>query len=89
MLKEIYEQPAAVRETILGRVSLDSGQIFLDEMSLTDDALREMKIQLVACGTYQHAGVGKFLIEQLAGVATEVDYGSNSAIAIRSSTAAR
>jgi glucosamine--fructose-6-phosphate aminotransferase (isomerizing) len=78
MLKEIYEQPAAVRETILGRVSLDSGQIFLDEMSLTDDALRKIeKIQLVACGTSWHAGlVGKFLIEQLAGVATEVDYGS-------------
>ena len=78
MLKEIYEQPAAVRETILGRVSRDSGQIFLDEMSLTDDALREIeKIQLVACGTSWHAGlVGKFLIEQLAGVATEVDYGS-------------
>jgi glutamine---fructose-6-phosphate transaminase (isomerizing) len=78
MLKEIYEQPAAVRETILGRVSRDSGQIFLDEMSLTDDAVREIeKIQLVACGTSWHAGlVGKFLIEQLAGVATEVDYGS-------------
>ena len=78
MLKEIYEQPAAVRETILGRVSRDSGQIFLDEMSQTDDALREIeKIQLVACGTSWHAGlVGKFLIEQLAGVATEVDYGS-------------
>jgi glucosamine--fructose-6-phosphate aminotransferase (isomerizing) len=78
MLKEIYEQPAAVRETILGRVSSDSGQIFLDEMSLTDDALREIeKVQLVACGTSWHAGlVGKFLIEQLAGVATEVDYGS-------------
>jgi glucosamine--fructose-6-phosphate aminotransferase (isomerizing) len=78
MLKEIYEQPAAVSETILGRVSRDSGQIYLDEMSLTDDALRRIeKVQLVACGTSWHAGlVGKFLIEQLAGVATEVDYGS-------------
>jgi glucosamine--fructose-6-phosphate aminotransferase (isomerizing) len=78
MLKEIYEQPAAVRETILGRVSPDSGQIFLDEMTLTEDALRGIeKIQLIACGTSWHAGlVGKFLIEQLAGVATEVDYGS-------------
>ena len=78
MLKEIYEQPAAIRETILGRVSRDSGLVFLDEMSLTDEVLRDIeKIQLVACGTSWHAGlVGKFLIEQLAGVPTEVDYGS-------------
>jgi glucosamine--fructose-6-phosphate aminotransferase (isomerizing) len=78
MLKEIFEQPTAVRETILGRVSQDTGLVFMDEMTLTDKDFREIdKIQLLACGTSWHAGlVGKFLIEQLAGVPTEVDYGS-------------
>jgi glutamine---fructose-6-phosphate transaminase (isomerizing) len=78
MLKEIFEQPNAVRETILGRVSQDTGLVFLDEMHLTDDDFRGFtKVQLLACGTSWHAGlVGKFLIEQLAGVPTEVDYGS-------------
>jgi glutamine---fructose-6-phosphate transaminase (isomerizing) len=78
MLKEIFEQPTAVRETILGRVSQDTGLVFLDEMSLTDDDFRAVtKIQLLACGTSWHAGlVGKFLLEQFAGVPTEVDYGS-------------
>jgi len=78
MLKEIFEQPTAVRETILGRVSEDTGRVFLDEMKLTDADFRSIdKVQLIACGTSWHAGlVGKFLIEQLAGLPTEVDYGS-------------
>ena len=78
MLKEIFEQPTAVRETILGRVSEDTGLVFLDEMKLTDADFRTIdKVQLLACGTSWHAGlVGKFLIEQLAGLPTEVDYGS-------------
>jgi glutamine---fructose-6-phosphate transaminase (isomerizing) len=78
MLKEIFEQPTAVRETILGRVSQDTGLVFLDEMKLTDDDFRSVnKIQLLACGTSWHAGlVGKFLLEQFAGIPTEVDYGS-------------
>ena len=78
MLKEIFEQPTAVRETILGRVSQDTGLVFLDEMNLTDDDFRSInKIQLLACGTSWHAGlVGKFLLEQFASVPTEVDYGS-------------
>jgi glucosamine--fructose-6-phosphate aminotransferase (isomerizing) len=78
MLKEIHEQPTAVRETILGRVSPESGRIFLDEASLADDVVRGIdKVLLLACGTSWHAAlVGKFLIEQLAGIPTEVDYGS-------------
>ena len=78
MLKEIFEQPTAVRETILGRVSQDTGQVFLDEMTLTADDFRNIdKVLLIACGTSWHAAlVGKFLIEQLARVPTEVDYGS-------------
>ncbi|MGE3276000.1 MAG: glutamine--fructose-6-phosphate transaminase (isomerizing) [Vicinamibacterales bacterium] len=78
MLKEIFEQPNAVRETILGRVSLDSGEVFLGEMALTDDDFRQVdRVLLLACGTSWHAGlVGKFLIEEQARIPTEVDYGS-------------
>jgi len=78
MLKEIFEQPHAVRDTVLGRASLDSGQIFLDEMAISDKDLRGIdKITLLACGTSWHAAlVGKFMIEELAKLSVEVDYGS-------------
>ena len=78
MLKEIFEQPTAARETILGRVSQDSGRVFLDEMKMTEKQLASIdKITILACGTSWHAGlVGKFMIEQLARVAVDVDYGS-------------
>ena len=78
MLKEIFEQPTAVRETILGRVSQDSGQVFLEEMKITEAQLAAIeRITILACGTSWHAGlVGKFLLEQLVRVPVEVDYGS-------------
>jgi glucosamine--fructose-6-phosphate aminotransferase (isomerizing) len=78
MLKEIYEQPAAVRDTILGRVSPESGRVFLNEINLTDAELaRVERVTVLACGTSWHAGlVGKFLIEELAHLPVEVDYGS-------------
>jgi glucosamine--fructose-6-phosphate aminotransferase (isomerizing) len=78
MLKEIFEQPNAARETILGRVSQDSGRVFLEEMKITEAQLRAVdKITILACGTSWHAGlVGKFMIERLARVPAEVDYGS-------------
>ncbi len=78
MLKEIYEQPRAVRDTTLGRISLDTGQIFLDEMQISEVGFRvAKKINIVACGTSWHAGLaGKFMIEGLARVPVEVDYGS-------------
>jgi glucosamine--fructose-6-phosphate aminotransferase (isomerizing) len=78
MLKEIYEQPMAARETILGRLSQDSGKVFLEEMRMTDEQLRAIeKVTILACGTSWHAGlVGKFMIETLARVQVEVDYGS-------------
>ena len=78
MLKEIYEQPSAARDTILGRVSLDRGRIFLEDMSISDETFRTLeKITIVACGTSWHAGlVGKYLIESLAQLPVEVDYGS-------------
>jgi glutamine---fructose-6-phosphate transaminase (isomerizing) len=78
MLKEIYEQPSAVRETALGRVSQDTGHIFLDQMEITEAEFREAKkINIIACGTSWHAGqAGKFMIESLARVPVEVDYAS-------------
>ena len=78
MLKEIFEQPAAVRETILGRVSQDTGRVFLEEMNLTDAQLARIeRVTILACGTSWHAGlVGKLLIEELARVPVDVDYGS-------------
>jgi glucosamine--fructose-6-phosphate aminotransferase (isomerizing) len=78
MLKEIHEQPRAVRETALGRVSQDSGQVFLEEMEITAEEFRRLqKLNIAACGTSWHAGLaGKFMIERLARVPVEVDYAS-------------
>src|SRR5580658_4373124 len=78
MLKEIYEQPRAVRDTTLGRISLDTGHIFLDEMQISEDEFRAAKkINILACGTSWHAGqAGKFMIESFARVPVEVDYAS-------------
>ena len=78
MLKEIYEQPSAARDTILGRVSLDRGRIFLEDLNVADETFRTLdKVTIVACGTSWHAGlVGKYVIETLAKLPVEVDYGS-------------
>jgi glutamine---fructose-6-phosphate transaminase (isomerizing) len=78
MLKEIYEQPRAVRDTALGRVSQDTGHIFLDQMEISEAEFRAAgKINIIACGTSWHAGqAGKFMIETLARVPVEVDYAS-------------
>jgi glutamine---fructose-6-phosphate transaminase (isomerizing) len=78
MLKEIFEQPTAARETILGRVSQDTGRVFLEEMKITEAQLAGIeRVTILACGTSWHSGlVGKFMIEQLARVPVEVDYGS-------------
>jgi glucosamine--fructose-6-phosphate aminotransferase (isomerizing) len=78
MLKEIYEQPRAVRDTTLGRVSLDTGKVFLDEMSITADDFRNFeKVYIAACGTSWHAGLAaKFMLERLAKIPVEVDYAS-------------
>ena len=78
MLKEIHEQPWAVRETVLGRTSAENGRVYLHEMGLDEAALRDIeRIVICACGTSWHSGlVGKFLIEELARVPVEVDYSS-------------
>ena len=78
MLKEIFEQPRAVRDTTLGRISVDSGRVFLDEMQLSEEELRNVRqVKMVACGTSWHAALaGKFMVEKLARLPVEVDYGS-------------
>ncbi|HEY8411560.1 MAG TPA: glutamine--fructose-6-phosphate transaminase (isomerizing), partial [Pyrinomonadaceae bacterium] len=79
MLKEIYEQPRSVRDTVQGRISLDTGHVFLDEMNnITEaDFKRFSSIKIAACGTSWHAGLaGKYMIEQLARVPVDVDYAS-------------
>src|ERR671922_1256278 len=79
MLKEIYEQPRSIRDTVQGRVSLDTGRIFLDEMkNITEaDFKRFTAIKIAACGTSWHAGLaGKYMVEQLARVPVVVDYAS-------------
>src|SRR3954452_23931480 len=78
MLKEIFEQPTAARETILGRVSQDTGRVFLEEVKISEKELASVdRVTMLACGTSWHAAlVGKFMIEQLARVPVEVDYGS-------------
>jgi glucosamine--fructose-6-phosphate aminotransferase (isomerizing) len=78
MLKEIWEQPRAITDTTLGRVSLDSGKVYLGEMKLTDEELASAtSISIAACGTSWHAGLtGKYMIERLARLPVDVDYAS-------------
>ena len=78
MLKEIYEQPRAVRDTAQGRISLDTGKVYLDLLDISDDDFRAVtSVKIAACGTSWHAGLaGKYMIEQLARVSVEVDYAS-------------
>ncbi len=78
MQKEIFEQPRAVRDTLNGRISLDSGKVFLDEMDITEQEFKDFEsVKIIACGTSWHAGLaGKFMIERLARLPVEVDYGS-------------
>ena len=78
MLKEIYEQPRAVRDTVQGRVSLDDGKVYLDEMDISEEDFQNLtSIKIAACGTSWHAGIaGKYMLEELARVPVEVDYAS-------------
>ena len=78
MLKEIYEQPRAVRDTTLGRISQETGHVFLDEMEITEAEFKAAKkVNIAACGTSWHAAqAGKFMLERMARVPVEVDYAS-------------
>jgi len=68
MLKEIFEQPRAAEDTMLGRVSVETGKVFLEELGISEHDLRNInKVSIIACGTSWHAAlVGKFLIERFA-----------------------
>ena len=78
MLKEIYEQPRAIADTLAGRVFSERGEIFLEGINLDAEQLRRFdKLNIVACGTSWHAALsGKFLIEKLARLSVEVDIAS-------------
>ncbi|MFL5804322.1 MAG: glutamine--fructose-6-phosphate transaminase (isomerizing) [Roseiflexaceae bacterium] len=78
MQKEIYEQPRALTDALRGRVDLEGGSVLLDELRLTESELWRLgRVYAVACGTAWHAAlVGKYLIESLARIRVDVDYGS-------------
>ncbi len=78
MLKEIYEQPRALADTIAGRLQGEEGDIYLEDLNLSQEQLAELdKINIIACGTSWHAGlVGKFYIEKLARIPVEIDIAS-------------
>ncbi len=78
MQKEIFEQPRALIDTFRGRIDPDSGEVMLQEITLSDEAIKDIrKIYLVACGTSFHAAmVGKTLIEKLCRIPVEVELGS-------------
>jgi len=78
MLKEIHEQPRTITDTFRGRISLKDGAVALEGIPLTVAQMRRVKkIHLVACGTAWHAAlIGKFMLEEIARVPAEVDYGS-------------
>ncbi len=78
MLKEIHEQPRALADTFRGRISLREGEVTLEGIHLNASAAKRInRIHLVACGTAWHAAlVGKFMLEEIAQIPAEVDYGS-------------
>ncbi len=78
MLKEIHEQASSVHDTFAGKISEMEGAVVLDELKISDEQIRHMtRIEIIACGTSWNAGlVGKYLFEQLAGIHTDVDTGS-------------
>jgi glucosamine--fructose-6-phosphate aminotransferase (isomerizing) len=78
MLKEIFEQPQVIRDTLQGRISLDSGKVFFEEVGISSERWNaSKKVVIIACGTSYHAGLlGKYFIENLAGVPVDVEYAS-------------
>jgi glutamine---fructose-6-phosphate transaminase (isomerizing) len=78
MLKEIHDQPQAIQDTFGGRVDFELGTVSFDTLELAPEKVRGIsRLHLLACGTSWHAAlIGKFLIEELARLPVEVDYGS-------------
>ena len=76
MLKEIFEQPAAIRDTISPRIR--DGKVFLDDLSLSDEAVQKLgKVHIIGCGSAYHVGVvGRYLFEDLARLSTETELAS-------------
>jgi glucosamine--fructose-6-phosphate aminotransferase (isomerizing) len=76
MLKEIHEQPRAIRNTIKDHVNLDSSEIKFSELTLSEKEIKDIKrVVFTACGTSWHAGlIGEYLIEQFAQMPAEVEY---------------
>lgn len=83
MLKEIFENPQAVRDTVLHRISPEGDRVMLEDFHLSDDELRKVEhIAILSSGTSRHAGLaGKIMIQKLAGVRVEVDYASEAEFA--------
>ncbi len=78
MLKEIFEQPRAISDTLAGRLRADEGDIFLDGLGLSEEQLTGIdKLFIIACGTSWHSGlVGKFYLEKNARIPVEIDIAS-------------
>ncbi|MCX7793895.1 MAG: glutamine--fructose-6-phosphate transaminase (isomerizing) [Thermodesulfovibrionales bacterium] len=78
MLKEIFEQPRAVADTLRGRISLESGRVNIEEFNIDPAILQSTeRIMIVACGTSYHAGLaGRYMIEELAGLPVQTEIGS-------------
>jgi len=78
MLKEIFEQPQVIRDTLEGRISQGSGRTYLDETGLSPRLMQDLeKVLVIACGTSYHAGMaGKYFIESLAQIPVAVEYAS-------------
>lgn len=75
MLKEIFEQPRAITDTFRGRILEEAGDVIIEDFKVNEEDIK--RIYIIACGTSWHAGlVGKFLLEELSGIPTEVDIGS-------------
>jgi glucosamine--fructose-6-phosphate aminotransferase (isomerizing) len=78
MLKEIHEQPRSLKAAIAGRLDELKGNVILDEVSLTEEQIRDIKrIIIIACGTSYHAGMmGKYVMEELTDLPVSIDIGS-------------
>ena len=78
MIKEIFDQPQGLRDTIQPRVSLEEGTVKLDEVRISPEELQALRrINIVASGTSRHAGMaGQYMIQELTNVPVDVDYAS-------------
>jgi len=76
MLKEIFEQPRAIEDTIAGRINKKTGEVFFEEINVSDEDLKKVnRVVFTACGTSWHASlIGEYLLEQYAQIPSEVEY---------------